>query len=163
MYIDLEYYAGLYGNIEQAAFNRLAFSACRKIDQNTTGADGFKKLQKAFPTDSYNAEAVKQCAAALIHYLADIEAAEKAATVERGYEETENGLRRKIISRVESGNEAISYMEPSGSSTISDKAAGDISARNTLLDNVIRTYLDGITDANGVSLLYMGPYPVKAV
>ena len=158
-YIDIAYYKELYGEIEERLFNRLSFDACRKIDQHTTGVDGVKKLRIAFPKAEYDMETVKRCAANLVSHLFQIEEAEKAAALGRGYEQGELGLQRKIVSRVESGNEAISYSETSGTDTAVDKAVSSRADRERLIANVIREYLDGITDANGVSLLYMGPYP----
>ena len=140
-------------------FDRLAFEACRAIDKHTTGADNVKKLQRYFPTEEYNAKAVKYCAAKIVNILQQIQGAEEAAAVGRGYKETEQGLRRKIISRVESGSEAISYSETKLANTAIDVAAADKGEKNKLIASVIRDYLSGVTDANGVNLLYMGVYP----
>lgn len=160
-YIDLTFYQKLYGNIDATLFNRLAFDACREIDKNTTGIDGVKKLRVAFPTEPEDKEAVMRCAANLVSYFARIESAEQAAEMSRGYESTEQGLRRKIVSRIEAGNEAISYSEASSPETVSDKAAASHAERGALVASVIRQYLSGVSDANGVNLLYMGPYPVR--
>ncbi len=158
-YIDIEYYVSLYGDIEEGRFNRLSFHASRKIDQHTTGVDGVKKLRVAFPKAEYDAEAVKRCAANLVSYLSQIDDAETAASISRGYDKTDLGLQRKIVSRVEAGNEAISYSESTGPDTIIDKAVSSRADREILISNVIKEYLSGVTDANGVNLLYMGPYP----
>ena len=159
-YIDIEFYKSLYGEIEAVRFNRLSFEACRVIDRHTTGADGVKKLRIAFPIAENDAELVKRCAANILNYLSLIEDTEHAVSASRGYEETAEGLRRKIVSRIESGNEAISYSEvPSTITTSTDKAAADRGEREKLLANVVREYLSGVKDSNGVNLLYMGPYP----
>jgi len=162
MYVTKEQYTNLYGPIEDAPFARLSFEACRVIDRHTTGADGVKKLRVAFPTEENDAELVMRCAANILHYLITVEEAERAAAAARGYEETADGLRRKIVSRVESGNEAISYSEAASSIlTVADKAAADRGEREKLFGSVVREYLTGVKDANGVSLLYMGPYPYR--
>lgn len=157
MYITYDEYAGLYGPVEN--FNRLAADACRMMDKHTSGIDNVKKLKQFFPTDEDEAQTVKHCAAKLINLLAQIEEAEKSVSMGRGYTQTEQGLQRKIISRVESGNEAISYMESNAGNSVIDKAVSDKSARDALIRDTIREYLSGVTDSNGVNLLYMGAYP----
>ena len=76
----------------------------------------------------------------------------------RGYAETSNGLHGKVVSSVSAGNESISYAVGSSGSSV-DKAITDISERNKLISSVVRECLSGISDANGVNLLYMGVYP----
>ena len=159
MYISYEEYSKLYGEMASNEFNNLSFEACRVIDRHTTGIDGVKKLKTAFPVDENDADAVKQCVAKLINLLSQIREAETAASAGRGYIETEKGLQRKIISRVESGNEAISYSETKLSNSVIDAAVSDVSARKNLLATIVREYLSGACDANGVNLLYMGEYP----
>ena len=41
-YIDYEYYASLYGDsaMEETVFSRFSYDACRRLDNETTGADG---------------------------------------------------------------------------------------------------------------------------
>ena len=159
MYITLNEYNELYDPVEEKPFNRLSFDAFRVMDNYTTGVDGVKKLREFFPTDEYNAQAVKHCAAKLINLMAQIQEAESAIAMGRGYTETENGLQRKIVSRVEAGNEAISYMESNAGSSVIDKAVADKSIKDKLVSDIIRDGLSGVTDANGINLLYMGPYP----
>lgn len=159
MYITIDDYKKFYDSIDERLFNRLAFDACRYVDINTTGIDNVKKLKLYFPTDEDNSQAVKNCAAKLVNFFAQVQEAESAIAMGRGYTETENGLQRKIVSRVEAGNEAISYMESNAGSSVIDKAVSDPSVRNKLVADIIREGLSGITDANGVNLLYMGPYP----
>ena len=109
--------------------------------------------------DEDSAHAVKFTAAQLVNTLYQIYEAEQAANMSRGYIETENGLQRKIISRVEAGNEAISYMEGQGSTTAIDVAVKDTAAKRKMLFDIVRDGLSGVEDANGVNLLYMGVYP----
>lgn len=158
MYITFEEYSELYDPMEERLFNRLCFDACRNVDNHTTGIDGVKKLKQYFPSGE-DAEAVKHCVAGLVNLLHQIQEAESAIAMGRGYTETENGLQRKIVSRVEAGNEAISYMESNAGSSVIDKAVADKSVRNKLVADTIRGGLSGVKDANGVSLLYMGRYP----
>lgn len=159
MYITFEEYAALYDSIDERLFDVLAFDACRVMDVHTTGIGNVKKLKRFFPTDEDDAEAVKRCAAKLTNILFHIHEAEAAAAVARGYTETEQGLQRRIISRVEAGNEAISYSETKLTNTAIDAAVSDKSARNRLLADTVKECLSGLKDSNGVNLLYMGPYP----
>lgn len=159
MYITFEEYSEIYDPMEERLFNALAFDACRVMDLHTTGIDNVKKLQKFPPVDEYNARAVKHCAAKIINILDQIREAEVAAAMGRGYTETEQGLQRRIISRVEAGNEAISYSETKLANTAIDAAVADKIARAKLLADTVWDYLRGVEDSNGVNLLYMGMYP----
>lgn len=166
MYITFEEYLELYNDftescnaMDEQIFNRLAFDACRVMDIHTTGIDNVKKLQKYFPTDEYNARAVKHCAAKMVNLLDEIRKAEVSAAMARGYTKTDQGLQRRIISRVEAGNEAISFSETKATNTSVDLAVADKKVRNKLLADIVWEFLSGVEDANGVSLLYMGRYP----
>ena len=159
MYITLEEYKDMYDVIDASLFNRLEFEARRVMDLHTTGIDNVRKLDCFPPKDEYNALAVKHCQAKIINLLFQIHEAEVAAAMGRGYTETEQGLQRRIISRVEAGNEAISYSETKLTNTAIDAAVSDRTAREKLLAETVWDYLRGVVDANGVNLLYMGKYP----
>lgn len=163
-YVDYEYYKSLYG--EKAAtedvFNRFSWECCRKLDLHTTGIDGIKKLKIAFPTDEDDAEAVKRCMCKLIQISNDLEIARERVASAQGYIEREDGtVMNKLVSSVSAGNESISYQN-SGSctgATLVDKALADKTVEEQLYKDAIYEYLSGVTDANGVNLLYMGQYP----
>lgn len=160
MYITIDDYNGIYDTMDEKQFNRLVFEACRVVDYHTTGADNVKKLKIAFPVDADDAQAVKRCICKLVNIMAQIEAAEKAVSQGKGYTETENGIRGKVITSVSAGNESISYSVGGGSTaTMIDKALSDKAVQKKLFSDTIREYLSGVTDANGVNLLYMGVYP----
>ena len=158
MYITVDEYIALYDPVDRGTFNRLSFDACRYIDRHTTGIDGVKKLQKAFPVDEYSKTAVKHCAAAIVNFLIQIDAAEKNAAATRGYTETGNGFQGKVVSSVSAGNESISYSSGDAKTAV-ELALADTSAKNKVISDIVYDYLSGITDANGVNLLYMGSYP----
>lgn len=159
MYITYAEYIDLYGLIDEGLFSRLGFEACREIDKCTKGIDNVKKLKVAFPTDEDDSETVKHCAAKLVNILQQIEDVESYARSGRGYTETANGLQGKVISSVTAGNESISFFTGSTEKTAIDAAAADGSVKSKLLRDTVREYLSGVTDANGVNLLYMGRYP----
>ena len=160
-YIDYEYFKTLYPDIPEEVFNRLSWDACRKMDAATTGIDGVRKLAVAFPTDEYAAECVKRCACELVQILQQLKTARENAAKASGYTETTNGLQGKVISSISSGNESISFSSgASGSSaTAIDKALSDKAVEAQLYTDTIREYLSGVSDANGVNLLFMGRYP----
>lgn len=157
MYITHTEYAGLYTPVEN--FDILCYEACRQIDRLTTGIDGVKKLKIAFPVDEDAITAVKYCTAKIINFLAQIQEAEKSASLGRGFVQTENGVQGKAISSVSSGNESISYASTSSQKTAIDTAMADASAKDSMIQSMIREYLSGVADANSVNLLYMGRYP----
>ena len=162
MYISKEEYAEIYDPIgDEKIFTRLAYDACRSIDRLTAGADGIKKLKVAFPTDKDSAEAVKHCTAHIVHFLYQIQEAEKSASMGRGYEQTESGLRSRVIASVSAGNESVSYAANQHQQTAADLAAMDAAQKEKTIREIVKEYLTGVADANGVNLLYMGPYPVR--
>lgn len=161
-YIDYDYYDSIYGEaaIEEKKFEKHLFEVCRKLDNETTGADGVRKLKVAFPKNEEDAEIVKRCICKMIEIAEAIETAKKQITMSCGYVHREDGtVVNKKISSITSGSESISYYTGNGSLGIIEKAAMDHMEENKLYRNIITEYLSGVTDANGVKLLYMGRYP----
>lgn len=163
-YVNYDYFLSLYCDKEypeEERFDRIAWEACRVLDIATTGIDGVKKLKQAFPTDKDDAETVRRCACKLIDTLLKIESAEQAAQNANGYITREDGtVMSKLVTSVSAGNESISYATGStAAQTMINEAATDLATRNLLLNAIIEEYLSGISDANGVNLLYMGRYP----
>ena len=153
MYADREYYNSLYEEIDAQTYNRIGWQAAKLLDKYTTGIDGVRKLQKAFPSDLDAQEAVKRCECALVNLLLQIEQVEKAGAVATRADGT---LTSGAVSSVSSGAESISY---AAGNTAINAAAADNSARARLISSTVREYLCGEKDANGVNLLYMGVYP----
>lgn len=157
MYIDFDQYVKLYGTVEN--FDLLQFEASRYLDKYTTGVDGVKKLKIAFPTDEDSVAAVRFCTAKIVNILSQIQIAESAAISAKGYEKTDAGIKGKVISSVSAGNESVSYTDSGSQQTTIDAAVMNVSAKNQLIWHTVKEYLSGITDANGVNLLYAGGYP----
>lgn len=157
MYITYEEYTKLYDQIDEKAFNRNCRDACRLMDLYTTGIANFKKLEKAFPEDKTDADAVSFCAAKLTNTLYLIEQAQSAG----GNVSTDQGVHSKVISSISSGNESISYATTAD--TDIDKAASDRAAKAAMVNQIIHECLSGVNDRNGIPLLYMGPYPRRYV
>ena len=162
MYIDYEYYKSLYGDkaIPETDFNRLLWDAEREIDKATSGIDNVKKLQVAFPTKENDAEAVKRCVCALMDFLSKLESAEREANSVSGLVERADGsLQGKVVSSVSAGNESISYAVGKSADTAISNAIKDLHSKDMAIYQFISSRLVGIADANGVNLLYNGPYP----
>lgn len=162
-YIKRDEYAALYGDIPSSDFLRFELMAERELDKATTGIDGVRKLRDFFPTDEGDASAIKLTMAHIIDLLYQIHRVEQEAAKSRGYVETEQGMRGKLISSVTAGNESISYVTGGNSgkaiTTAIDLAAGDFKIRDAMIDEIIRKGLDSAMDANGVYLRYSGFYP----
>lgn len=162
MYVDYEFYKKLYGSdaVSESEFNRFSWDASKKIEHYTTGADGVKKLQVAFPTDDNGMESVKRCVCALIDLMSNINQAEQNLRNATGFIQKEDGsVQGKVITSVSAGNESISYSAKTSNTSPVDEAVSDRTKREQLFADTIREYLSGVTDANGVNLLYMGIYP----
>ena len=161
MYVDYEFYKKLYGTdaVSESEFNRFSWDASKKIEYYTTGADGVKKLQVAFPTDD-GAESVKRCTCALIDLMSNINQAEHNLHSATGFIQKEDGtMQGKVVSSVSAGNESISYSAKTSNTTLIDQAVSDRKAREQLFADTIKEHLSGVADSNGVNLLYMGTYP----
>ena len=164
MYVDYEYYKSLYGEkaISEADFNRLLWDAEREIDKATSGVDGVRKLQVAFPTSDYDAEAVKRCVVELVSFLYKLEEAENNANSVGQYTERADGsLQGKVVSSVSAGNESISYAVGKSSDTAISNALKDRHSKDMAVYQIISSRLSGVSDANGVNLLFGGRYPYR--
>lgn len=137
-------------------FNRLSWEACRKVDTLT-----LNKLKFAFPTNEDDIEAVRRCVCKLIEIAGRIEAANKRVSEGQGYITDESGeTHGKIVSSVTSGSESRTYTAKAESgSTLIDAVLSDKVAQERLYRDTVREYLSFISDANGINLLYAGPYP----
>lgn len=162
-YVDYEFYKTLYGekSVSETDFDRLSWDACKRIDAATTTVDGIKKLKIAFPTDEDDSEAVKRCLCELINILYKLEQAEERVNASQGFVQREDGtVSSKLVSSVSAGNESISYSTNNiSAATLIDKALSDKTVQEQLYRDTIAKYLSGVTDKNGINLLYAGRYP----
>ena len=147
MYITIDEYEAMGDYTAQYPegyyFDRLCTTASRLMDRFTTGVDGVCKLRVAFPTDSYAVEAVKNCAAEIISFLANVETARIEASKCRGYVETPHGIRGKVISSVSSGSESISYASSGTAKTLVDDAVANRKVRDQAVHDMILDHLSG--------------------
>ena len=163
-YVDYEYYKTLYGEkaLAEADFNRLLWNAERQVDKATSGVDNVRKLKVAFPTNEEDAETVKRCVCALVEFLKQIEDAESNANSLGQYtERTDGSLQGKIVSSVSAGNESISYAVGKSADTAISNAIKDLHSKDVAVYQFITCKLSGVSDANGVNLLFGGRYPYR--
>ena len=154
MYIDYEYYKSLYGEkvITETDFNRLLWDAEREIDKATSGVDGVKKLKIAFPVDEYEIEAVKRCISELVSFLYKLEKAQN------GIISNDGTVNSNVIVSKSAGNESISY---ANSENIVSTALRSVKDKEKVIYQLISEKLSGVSDVNGVNLLFGGRYPYR--
>ena len=146
MYITYQEYTEYGGTGGEELFNRYEFDAERELDRLTFTVDSVRKLEVAFPSGK-DAEAVKRCMVAVIDRLSVLD--------DIGTDDGGNGaFSGRPLASMSSGSESVSFM-----ATSLDKARSSEADRSAYLRSTIRRYLEGVQDANGVNLLYGGPYP----
>lgn len=161
MYVSYDEYASFFGydRLPPEAYERCALEADRIIDKYTTGIDNYRKLKNAFPTDQDDARMVKFCVSRIMDVIWQIAEVNDASRASRKQVQTENGTHGNLISSVSSGNESISYANAASDGDSISRAAADVSVKAKLIDELTQGTLRGMTDANGVNLMYMGVYP----
>lgn len=162
-YVEYEYYQTLYGDdaVDKSKFLLLSYDADRKLDRVTAGADGIEKLKFAYPTDEDDIEAIKRCVCKLIEIMNSINESEKRINASHEMITRPDGtIQGKVVSSVSAGSESRTFSTGTNASLI-DKVLSDKTAQERLYRDIVYDYLSGISDANGVNLLYMGPYPYR--
>lgn len=158
MYADFEYYTTEYGGMVFGSaedFKPYIKRAERRIDNVTSG-----KLTFAFPTEEKSVTAVKDCVCELAEFLYQVAVCQKEAMNELGTIANSDGtVRGKVIKSITSGSESISYGTSGDTKTVVSEAAKDRKVLDITTYSKLQTGLSGIADANGVNLLYAGPYP----
>ena len=153
MYVTYKEYLSMTGadpdKHSEFAFNRAEYKAERELSRYITTVDGIDKLKTAFPTDAFDAEAVRRCICELTNLILEIEASEAAQQIS-------SDAPHGPVSSVSSGSESISY---STGNTALNSAVSDLNARRALFTENMKMYLSGVKDANGVNLLFTGVYP----
>lgn len=155
MYADFAFYQEEYGGtlLKEEEYGRYEKKAARRLDAITG-----KKLTFAFPEKEYDADAVKTCVCEMAEFLKKVDLQEQAAAAGT-IENADGTVQGKVIKSVTSGTESVSYSADSGIATTASEAVKDRKVMDKILCDVARENLTGITDANGVLLLYAGPYP----
>ena len=157
MYADYEYYQTEYGGKMSADdYKRFGRRAERRID----GITG-NKLQFAFPTNERDVEAVKDCVCELADFLWQIDSYNAAAMESMGTVAQADGtVKGKVITSISSGSESVGYSVSGSASTATMEAAKDKKVADAMVYGMVRDGLGGVSDSNGINLLYAGiPYP----
>lgn len=152
-YITEDAYKNIFGEISSADFLRFSAKAERVMIDHTTGVDGFEKLNEAPPTDEDVLTCLKLCTGDLIHAMSMIADAEKSSGMIR---RSDGSMSPAVVSSVSSGSESITYS--TGDNELSSVVV-DLKKRSALFAGIVRDWLAGTKDANGINLLYMGEYP----
>lgn len=153
-YIDYEYYKSLYVEkvLTEQEFNRILWDAEREIDKATSGVDGVKKLKVAFPADEEDAESVKRCSAELVSFICTLNKAQN------GIVSCDGTVNSNIVTSKSAGNESIAYANVENSISTALRSVKD---REKIIYQFISSKLSGVSDANGVKLLFAGRYPYE--
>lgn len=153
-YIDYEYYKSLYSEkaLTEPDFKRLSWDAEKEIDKATSGVDGVKKLKVAFPVDEYDAETVKRCVCEVVNFIYMLEKAQS------GIVSADGTVNSNVIVSKSAGNESISY---ANSENIVSTALKSVKDKEKVIYQFISYKLSGVSDANGVNLLFAGRYPYR--
>lgn len=158
-YTDFIYYQTEYHGtkVTQDEFEVYARKAQRRMDYITTG-----KLSFAFPVNEDSVCAVKDCICELVDFMKSVDDYRKNLNDSTGYRTGENGEAiGRIVTSVTSGSESRSYSSGSSDKTTLSEAAKDEKVFDMQIYAVIKENLSMKEDANGVNLLYAGPYPGK--
>lgn len=142
-YADYDFYKNEYygDTIAESDFPKWADRASRQIDVFT-----FRRLLSAYPEDEYTDKQIKLCVCDLAQKMMETDKYLKASALnEEGHS--------SIVKSVSAGSESITYAtgETVYASVIKDECSRTAFYRLTLTE-----YLNGLTDANGVCLLYAG-------
>lgn len=159
-YADFEFYTDSYygDKITAPDFPRLAERATEYLDALT-----FERLVDGLPTDERAQTKVKKAVCAAAEMLYDIEIAEKvgrsaASTASAAADGTSYGT----LSSRSAGSESESYASMSQQAegakawNAAYGAAGNPRTTARMVFQAVRKYLTGVTDDNGVLLLYSG-------
>ena len=147
-YADYEFYTSVYaGDVltEQNAEKWLT-RASDEVDALT-----FHRLASGFPTVESHAVRVRKAVCAVAETLCRVDEARKAMSA---VQDTQGNYHGPVTS-VSSGRESISYASNGNTSSYA-KAAADTQALSSLILGDVVRYLGGVSDANGVNLLYAG-------
>ena len=159
-YADYAFYEGTYYGavIPEADFPRLAERATEYIDALT-----FERLVGGLPTDERAQEKVQKAVCAAAEVLYDIETAESAGrSVAAAASASADGSTHGALRSRSAGSESESYASLSQQADGAKSwnaaygAAGNPRSTARLVFQAVRKYLTGVTDDNGVLLLYSG-------
>lgn len=158
MYVDFNYYISAYCGTAfkmEPDFSAYERKAERRIDVATG-----RKLSFAFPTEEHDSCAVKDCICELAEFLLRVDQYQESASKSMGVIERSDGtVQGKVITSVSSGSESRGYSAGTSIATDVSEAAKNRKALDSTVYAIIKGGISGVSDKNGVNLLYAGPYP----
>lgn len=142
-YATYEFYKEKYfGNsIDESEFDKWNERASSKVDSLTS-----RRLLTAYPDDDYSDKQIKLCICALAEKMMEIDKYMTASAIQA------DGT-SKIVQSKSAGSESISYATVE---TVYANAIKDQRSMNGMYYATVAEYLEDITDANGICLLYRG-------
>jgi len=142
-YATYEFYKTKYfGDImDEESFSKWMELAGRQLDSYTD-----RRLQSAFPEDEYTREQVALCVCELAEKMLETDRYLKASAI------TENGT-SGMVKSISAGSESITYAT---GETVYAGVLKDQNSLNSFYYAVVTKYLTGLTDADGIHLLYAG-------
>lgn len=144
-YTSYEFYKNKYfgSAIDEDDFQQWNEKASRQLDVFT-----FRRLRDAFPEDAYTKEQIELCVCELAEKMMEMDKYLKASTIQTGTA----GMVSGMVKSVSAGSESITYAT---GETVYANALKDGNV-NEFYQEIAVKYLEGLSDANGIHLLYAG-------
>lgn len=141
-YTTYEFYNQEYGgnSISEEEFLKLNNKASRLVDYYTS-----RRLVTAYPKEQESDFAIQQCICELAELQKEIQEAKQSTAVKNG--------KVDLIKSITSGSESVTYATAESQYV---KAAADENLKAKMEQSIINSNLAGVTDANGINLLYRG-------
>lgn len=142
-YTTYEFYKTKYfGDVmDEETFLKWSERASRQLDVFT-----YRRLLTAFPEDEYTREQVALCVCELAEKMLETDRYLKASAIK------DNGT-STMVKSISAGSESITYAT---GETVYAGVLKDQNSLNNFYQAVVTKYLAGLTDANGIHLLYAG-------
>lgn len=162
MYVESQYFYTIYPELASTnAYEHHGLMTDRVMDTVTSGVDGVKKLRIAFPTDETDAEMVRRVWCELCYTAYMVTSQRAALATASQVHDLGNGVSvAGLVTSISSGGESMSFS--GGANAVQSeylKAAQTPGGELQLMRSIAREQLAGLTDANGVNLLFGGVYP----
>lgn len=124
----------------------------------------FSRLHDGMPEDMFSLSKIRKCVCAIAESLYKFQRADDLAGMSMSSDTVGNiaKIEGKAVKSISSGSESVTYITPleliNGAKGCSAaySVAGDERSRDRYLVDIANKYLIGITDSNGIPLLYAG-------
>ena len=155
-YADYKFYIEKYygDTVPESDFDKYVDQASDRIDMIT-----FYRLVTGMPENERSQTRIKKAVCALAEAIYQIDQIKKASMDTVGTVVREDGtVVSKAVSSVSSGSESISYATGTSGSGVDiySQAAASKESENILLRQIATEYLAGVSNKEGINLLYAG-------